>query len=208
MVDIQKDFRHAARALLRNKVFAAAATVTLALGIGCATALFSAFNATVLHPLPYPQAGNLVTIKANADPMGQAWLGMSLPDVLALHDESRIFTSLAYYGNRQPMNLTGARLYAHIDTLRVSPEIFRVLNIRPIMGRWLRNDEARPGLDGVSVISHSLWVQDFGSDPDVIGKTIRLNNKPYRVVGVMPARFSFPDPLVQAWLPVTLTLGL
>ncbi|TAM83936.1 MAG: ABC transporter permease [Acidobacteria bacterium] len=200
-----QDVRYGLRQLRRNPGFTIVAVVTLALGIGCATAIFAAFNATVLHPLPFPHEQNLVRIKATAVRMALSWMDMSLPDALALRRQSTIFDSLGYYGGRQPMNLTGASLYAHITSFSVSPEIFRVLGVRPAMGRWLRREESRPGDNAEMVISHSLWVQNFGSNPDVIGKTVRLNNKPYRVVGVMPLRFAFPDPFVQAWLPEVVT---
>lgn len=200
-----QDFSYGLRTLRRNTTFSLAAAVTLGLGIGCATAIFSAFNATVLHPLPYPNARSLVTIKASSAPMSLAWQGMSLPDALEIRAHNDVFDSLAFHGSRQEMNLTGAELYARIDTLLVSPEIFKALGVRPAMGRRLRPEEAWPGEGQVAVISHSLWVQDFGSDPRVIGKTIRLDNQPYRVVGVMPPRFEFPDPFVRAWLPETLS---
>ncbi|MGH9434566.1 MAG: ABC transporter permease [Terriglobia bacterium] len=204
MSSVLQDFSYGLRTLRRNTVFTVAAIVTLGLGIGCVTAIFSAFNATVLHPLPYPSAERMVTIKASSAPMSLAWQGMSLPDALEIRAHNDVFDSVAFYGSRREVNLTGADLYARIDTLPVSPETFEVLGVRPAMGRGLRPEDAQPGKGQVAVISHSLWVQDFGSDPRVIGKTIRLNNQPYRVVGVMPSRFEFPDPFIKAWLPETL----
>lgn len=205
MAALLRDLRYSLRALCRNPVFTVAAVITLGLGIGCSTAIFSAFNATVLHPLPYPDAGRIVRIEAKSDSTGAGWRSMPLADVLEIQNHKSVFKSVGFYGSREIVNLTGAGVYARIDTLPVSAGIFKVSGVRPTLGRRLRPEDMRPGNNSVVVISHSLWMQHFAGDRSAIGKTIRLDNMPYVVVGVMSARFSFPDPFIQAWIPQTIT---
>lgn len=205
MTALPADVRQAFRSLSRHPAYALAAIVTLALGIGCATAIFSAFNATVLHPLPYPGAGRIIRVQAKSEATGGAWGSMPLPVAIEIQSRGHVFASAGFYGARNIVNLTDAGLYAQVDVMPVAPSMFRVLDVRPELGRWLRPDDQRQGNSMVAVISHSLWVQHFAGHPKAIGETVRLDNKPYRVVGVMPAGFEFPDPFVQAWLPETVT---
>jgi putative ABC transport system permease protein len=196
--DFGQDIRYGVRMLCKSPGFTAAAVLTLALGIGANTAIFSVVDAVLLRPLAYPDSGQLVWLCER----GPDWSGGSLsyPNFIDWRDEQSVFEKFGVYtGNN--FALTGAAEPARLAGAMMSADVFAALRTQPEIGRVFREDEDKPGAAPVAVISHGLWQNRFGGDAAVINKTIRLDGKPYTVLGVMTAGFDFPSK-VDVWLPV------
>src|SRR5688572_29161302 len=199
MIDtIWQDLRHAARSLRRAPGFTAAATVTLALGIGATTAIFSVVNAAMLKPLPYSDADRMVVLAVpeGGDQSGQIFL--------QVRELARAFDAVAAQGSGSGWNLTTAQSAQWVDGLRVSESYFDVHGARPLRGRGFSRAEDQPDGPNAVVISEDLWESAFARS-DVLGQIVRLGGVPYAVVGIMPRTFrSIPD--VDVWTPLRTTL--
>ncbi len=196
-------FRHALRGLVKNPGFTAVAILTLGLGIGANTAVFSLVNAILIHPLPYPEAERLVGLWHAAPGVGFPIIEQSDATYLNYHDHARSFedTALITTGFR---NLTNGGEPERIEVAFATASLFTVLNAQPSPGRAFTEEEDRPGAEPVAVLSHSLWARRFGADPSVVGKTTHLNGVATRIVGVMPASFVYPQASTRLWLPIQL----
>jgi putative ABC transport system permease protein len=188
------DMRYALRTLARNPGFAAVAVLTLALGIGANTAIFSVFNAVLLHPLPYAEPGKLVAIEEVVPKFSR--FGPSLP-VTAWHfrewrKQSRAFEQFALVGDIG-YTLTGGGDPLRLAGGRVSASLFPMLGIQARLGRTFREDEDQPGRDQVVVLSDSLWTRRFHRDPAIVGSRISLNGQPFEVIGVLPPAARIPS---------------
>jgi putative ABC transport system permease protein len=185
-----QDIRYAARMLRKSPGFAAIAILTIALGIGATTAIFSVVDATLLHPLPYPHPEQLVTITDDLPGVGARDVGISVPE---WHDFQRsgIFQYVSALGGGDT-NLTGASEPARIRLLTIPPNYFALLDVKPRLGRSFDPEDQTPGFNLEVLISDGLWKRAFGSDPHILGKSVRLDNDLYRVVGVMPPGFHDP----------------
>jgi len=199
--ELVQDLRYGLRQLRRNPGFTTVAVLTLALGIGANTAIFSVLNAVVLRPLPFPDPGRLVSVLSSVQHThGSA---ASYPDFLDWQTQNDVFEGMAAY-RQADFTLTGRGTPLHLRALVASAEIFKVLQVRPVLGRAFLPEENSPGaVNGTNAVllSHSLWQRRFNSDPDAPGRVISLNGRQYTVVGVMPAGFQFPiqsDP-VDLW---------
>jgi predicted permease len=190
---LSQDLRYAFRMFVRNPGFTALAVLSLAVGIGGNTAMFSILNAVLIGPLPYPHASRLVN-EQDYYPPGA---------IVALQQWSRTMDLAAVSPGIQ-LNLTGEGEAQRLSGEAVSANLFSVLGAAPKLGRAFRPGEDVPGEDDVVVLSHALWTDKFGGNPDVIGKTIALGGTGRRVVGIMPARFDFPTPSAQFWIPLRL----
>jgi predicted permease len=185
------DARYAARALVRQPLFSTVVVLTMTLGIGATAAIFHAVDRVALHPLPYPDAGRIVYL-------GMRW-GKG-PAVGALpagrfqfwHDHARIFESLATSQNFDA-SLGDDDAGAHVDLMRVTPEYLSVIKAMPMLGRALAARDYAPDAPPVAMISHSLWVTQFGAAPDVLGRTIRLDGIQCSVIGVLPSSFEIAE---------------
>lgn len=192
------------RSLVKNPGFTFMALVTLALGIGANTTSFSVLNALLLHTPPYPDPASLVRVFATS-PAGQT--GQHAPaNVLDYRAQNTVFTHLAAVRNSD-FNLGEPGQPAdRLRGLLVTADFFPLLRTPPALGRTFTADEDRPGSNAVAVLSHATWVQRFGGDPTVLGRTLRLDGEPVTIIGVMPAGFN--DPLlfgeVAAWRPLAL----
>lgn len=196
MDTLLQDLRYAVRTLAKAPGFAAVAILTLAIGIGANTAIFSAIDTVLLKPLPYPASDRLVQLNAVA--MGAARFGLSYPDLVDLRGLSTVFSG-AGGSTSQRYNLTGAGDPLEVQAASVSADLFPVLGVAPEIGRrFAAADERAP----VAMISHGLWVRNFGSDRGIVGKPIALDGKSYTVIGVMPAGFHYPDDNIQVWTPI------
>src|SRR6202140_2529529 len=184
------DLRYALRMLRKSPGFTVIAVLTIALGIGATTAIFSVVNATLLHVLPYPQAEQLVSIEADFPGIGARDVGMSQPEWQDLQ-RSGIFeyVSPAWFDEN---NLTGSSQPAHVRILLVAPNYFALLGVKPQLGRAFHPEDHSPGLLEEVVISDGLWKRAFGSDPHILDKSVRLATDLYRIVGVMPPSFDAP----------------
>jgi putative ABC transport system permease protein len=199
-----QDLRYSSRTLMKRPGFAAVAVVTLALGIGANTAVFSVVNAVLLRPLPYPDADRLVTVWGNFHREGLTKMTASVPEFTDYQQRSQVFEQLAAYG-WQSFNLTDNGNPERVVGARVTASLFPALGIAPVMGRAFLTEEDQPGRDQVVMISHRLWQNRFAADPNIVGRTIALNGRSLSVVGVMPAGFEFPFKDISVWKPAAFT---
>jgi predicted permease len=181
------DLRYAIRMLQRSPGFSFVAIATMALGIGATTAIYSVIDATLLHPLPYPNPTELVRIEDNLPGVGAHDVGISIPELRDLQS-SGIFQYVSVYGFGS-VNLTGSAQPTRIVFKPVTPNYFGVLGAAAQLGRTFDVHDATPGFNLEVVISDGLWKRAFAADPHILGKTLRLDNDAYHIVGVMPAGF-------------------
>ncbi len=203
-----QDIRFALRALRKNPGFAAVAVLTLALGIGATTSMFSVFHAVLLRPLPYAQPDRLVEI-FETNPL-KRW-DRSVAAAANYADWRRlnaVFTDIAATdgsddrGNSQlDVFLTGVGDPQRLKALRTTGNLFQLLGAPPLVGRVFTDEETYDGHDRVVILSYPLWRSLFAGDPGVVGRTISLSGLPYTVVGVMPPAFFYPSHDVQLWMP-------
>lgn len=207
MGSLVQDVKFGLRMLAKNPGFTAVAMITLAVGIGANTAIFSMVNAILLQPLPYPNPQSLVLLRVT-EPSGPGNLyPVSGPDFIDWVKQNKVFESMAagtgagatltgLAGNAQPLQLQG---------FEVSPQVFSLLGVKPLLGRTFRQDETQTGHDQVVVLSYGLWQQAFGGKRSIAGKTITLNGKAYDVAGVMPRALEFPQfygTKPEFWIPL------
>jgi predicted permease len=201
MARLLQDLRHGLRLLARNPGFAAAALLVLALGIGANAAIFSVVNGVLLEPLPYPESSRLVRVWHTPPPEGfpgMKFFAVAPGNYLDWEAQNHVFEKMAIIGYTS-LNLTGDREPQAIPAARVSGDFFPLLGARPLYGRGLGPADAEGG-GHVIVLGHSLWKSRFGGDPGVVGKDIRLDGQPWRVVGVMGPAERIPD-YSSAWVP-------
>ena len=182
------DLRYAVRMLLRSPGFSFIAIATMALGIGATTAIYSVIDATLLHPLPYPNPAELVRLEDNLPGVGAHDVGISVPEWRDL-ESSGIFQSVSFSGTGADVNLTGSAQPERLSYKHVTPNYFAVLGVDAQLGRTFDPHDATPGFNLEAVISDELWRREFGADPHIVGKALRLDNDVYHVVGVMPRGF-------------------
>jgi len=207
----RQDVRYAVRTLGRASGFTAAAVLTLALGIGANTTMFSVMNGTLRQPVPFPEAERLETVWKVRVGDPDSLNIVSLPNFRDWRDRSRTFESLALFDSAgRGYNLTGRGQgdAEQVPGLRVTASFFTVLGVPPLFGRTFVPDEETPGRDRVVVLSHSLWLRRYGGDPSIIGRTVQIDSKGYTVVGVMPPAFRFRFGIErQLWVPAGWTKG-
>jgi len=204
MGTLLQDLRYSARTLLKKPGFTLIAIMTLALGIGANTAVFSVVNAVLLRPLPYPSADRLVTVWGNLHREGLTKMTASVAEFTDYQRRSRVFGHLAAYG-WEAFNLTGDGNPERVVGARVTASLFSALGVAPVLGRAFLPEEDQRGRDQVVMISHRLWQNRFAADPNMIGRTITLNGRSFSVVGVMPAGFQFPFQDIGVWKPAAFT---
>ena len=195
MQTLLQDIRYALRTLVKNPGFTVVAVLTLALGIGANTALFSVVNGVLLNPLPFSTPDQLVALYANRVHLERA--SISYPNFLDWQRENQSFASLAAF-RPDDFNLTGAGEAEHIRGEMVSADLFSTLGVKPVIGRSFSSEEDRLGGAPVVLISAGFWKRKFGSVPDIAGKRLSLNGTGYTIIGVVPAGFqlgtqSFPE---------------
>ena len=191
------DLKFAVRQMLKNPGFTAVAVLTLALGIGANTAIFSVVDAVLLRPLAYPDSGQLVWLSER----GPDWSGgsISYPNFTDWRNQQSVFERFgAYSGNN--FTLTGAGEPVRLAGAMMSADVFAALRTQPEIGRVFREEEDKPGAPPVALISHELWRNRFGGQAGIVNKTISLDGKAYTILGVMPTGFEFPNK-VDLWIP-------
>ncbi|MGA3048078.1 MAG: ABC transporter permease [Terracidiphilus sp.] len=202
-----QDLRYAVRQLWKSPGFTLAAVLSLAIGIGINTAIFSNMDAVVLHPLAVPQLDRVVTV--DEQQAGKRSDGLYEAVTLANYEDwtrqSRSFDSLAVR-TQADMTLTGSGDAAHVEAALTSANFFNVLRATPQLGRVYNDEESRPGRDAVAVLSYGLWQRRFASDPAVLGRSIELDQRTYTVVGVMPKTMQYPS-TADIYLPFAPTPG-
>jgi predicted permease len=197
-----QDARIGLRLLRRNPGFAAAAVLTLALGLGSAVAMFSVVDAVLLKPLPFREPERLVRVWEAKDPgdrnVANGW------NVLDWRERSHSLSALAAI-QATGVNLAGAGDPVAVPALAVQGEFFSILGVPPLLGRVLGPEDVAAGKDHVVVLSYGLWQRRFGGDPGVFGRKVQLNGTAFDIVGVMPAGFSFPGSAAELWAPLRIT---
>ena len=197
-------FVFAARSLLKDKGFSAAAFLTLAICIAANTAVFSVVNSVLLKPLPVPDSDRLVLVY-NSYPGAGAERGSSgVPDYYDRVKGMKAVESLSLYDTRNRSTGETGRP-ERVLVMEVTPSFFRVARVTPEMGRTFVEAEGEPGHDDKVVLSHGYWQERFGGDRNIIGRTMRLDGKPMTIVGVMPASFQFLEPEARIWTPLAFT---
>ncbi len=195
MPALSNDIRYALRNMRKNIGFTAVAITALALGIGATTAIFSLARTVVFKPLPYPNADRLVQIRTVSPKNDESQNWVQYRDVLDWNQRNRTFDTIAGYGFAL-LNLPSANEPVALYGARISYNLFPALGLQPMMGRNFLQSEDRPGHAQQMLLSHDLWVNRFGSDPQIVGRTVRFIGRPesdlYTVIGVMPPGFNFP----------------
>jgi putative ABC transport system permease protein len=186
-----QDVRHGLRGLRRRPGFAAAAVLTLALGIGANAAVFTLVDAVLLRPLPYGDPGRLVRVWGERPSRGLARANCSPQDFLDWRQQARSFAGLAAFASGGATLDSGAGPL-RVPVLHVTHDLLDLLGVRPALGRGFRREEDAPGGAGVVLLSHAAWRDQLGADPEVLGRSVRLDDQPATVVGVLPAGFRPP----------------
>jgi putative ABC transport system permease protein len=202
MGTVIQDLRYGARMLAKNPGFTLVAIVTLALGIGANTAIFSVVNTVLLRPLPYKDAGRLMTVWEYNRPRGLNTDQVSPLDFADWRSQNHAFESMAA-STDVTYTLTGAGEPSPIIGYSFSADYFHVLGVAPLLGRAFLPEEEQPGKNHVAVLSYSLWQSRFGGERSLVGKTIALDGAPYTVVGIMPPGVQYP-PFTELWTPLTI----
>ena len=208
METLRQDVRFGLRSLLKRPGFTLVAVLTLALGIGANSAIFSVVNAVVLRPLPYAAPERLVALWGNLNQKGFEELELSAPEFADFRARgAHVFEDAAAY-YEGGFNLTGAGEPERVRGVYATAGLFNTLGVAPSKGRAYTAEEDRPGSNDVVVISHSLWRRRFNSDPAVAGKSVMLDGRASTIVGVMPADFHFPDKDTDIWKPAAFDADL
>lgn len=206
MRTIVRDLRYGFRMLVKNPGFAAVVVLTLALGIGVNSAIFSLVDAVLLRPLPYPNPEQLVGLGQWRNQKGAGYIqtGVSAPNIVDVA-KSGVFQQVAYY-RWSGFSITEGNRPEHVLGIDASAELLPMFGIQPALGRFLAPEEMEAGHERAAVIGHRLWQTRYNSDPAILGKTIALDEKRYTIVGVMPASFRFTwDREIDVFVPLVLT---
>src|SRR5690348_16850174 len=199
-----QDGRYALRSLRKSPGFTSVAILSLVVGIGANTAIFSMVNALLLHPYNFRDLDRLVRVwenRGNDESFDARWIAPA--DAADFFSGAGVFAKMTTYRDRS-YNLAKDGGIEPVLGCQVSASFFDVLGVSPLLGRGFAKAEEQPGADQVVILGDSLWRQQFGGDPTILGKSIRLNGRDYTIVGVMPPKFAFPVPS-QLWVPLALT---
>jgi putative ABC transport system permease protein len=203
MSKLFQDLRYGARILLKQPGFTLVAVVTLALGIGANTAIFSLVNSILLRPLPFREPDRVVRLVQASPKLGLNSWGVSQADFAAYREQNHSLESIALF-NSNAINLTGQGEPERLPMTNVTADFFKVLGVSPVLGRTFVEGEDVEGKNLVCVLSHRFWQRRFAGDPNIVGKMLNLNNIPTQVVGVMSADFKFPRLEIDLWVPMPL----
>ena len=194
-----QDLRFVLRSFVRRPGFTATVLLTLGLGIGANTAIFSVVNGVLLDPLPFEAADRLVT--PNVMSTQGFYVSTSIPNYYDWKDRSRSFEAFGAYRGATAV-LTGLDRPEVVRTTQVLGDFFEVLGVDATIGRTISAAESEPGAPAIATISHGFWENRLGSDPDVLGRTLTLSDRPFEIIGVMPEGFVFPSPTDDVYLPM------
>ena len=209
MDNLLQDVRYALRGLSKSPAFSAVAVLTLALGIGANTAMFSVIDAVLLRPLPYPDSDDLVQMYETESSRDTTRGPISAYNFADWEKQAGIFERMSAYGF-DSFSYRSGNVAERMSGVEVTPDFFRVLGVTPALGRDFEVDEDAPGKPHSAILSYGAWQRRFGGDRDVVGRTIMINGEPCTIIGVMSPSFSgFPDPSTEIWaLPAYVLAGL
>jgi putative ABC transport system permease protein len=203
MSALLKDIRYAFRILLKDRAVTAIAILTLGLGIAAPVTWYSVLDKVVFKPLPFDTLDQLIVVNERNAQSGRQVKSMAVGDFIDLKRESHSYDSLAGY-EQNDLYLTGVTEPVKIEGARVTANFFQTLGVTAAMGRTFLPEEEQPGRDGVLILSDRLWRQSFGSDPNILGRGIFVDDREYIVIGVMPKNFDYPI-TTRGWIPLALT---
>ena len=204
MSDLLRDVRHAIRRLRHSPGFTVIAVLTLALSIAATSAIFTVVDAVILRPLPYTSADRLVRVTSEFQRLGLQDAGLSASELFDYRDRSGVFEEIT---GVWPItaNLTGSSKPERVETVLAGPEYFQMLGAQPQVGRLFGPQDYTPGISPVVVISDALWRRGFGGDRSVIGRTLRIDDDPYEIIGVTTPDFRHPsltlETEAEVWAP-------
>src|SRR5262252_7556471 len=201
--DTMQDLRYAGRALLRNPGFALIAVLTLALGIGANTAIFSVVHSTLLEPLPFQRPEQLVELRQTEAAPGD--YPLTGEDYLDWRAQNSTFRDMSLYSWPIGMNTSGAEAPEAVSVISTQANFFQLLGVFPQIGRAFATGEDQKGADRIVLLSDAFWRTHFGARRDALGKTLELNSNPYTIIGVMPAWFRGPGD-ADLWVPLDMSL--
>ena len=197
---LRQDLRRAVRTLLRTPRFTIIAAFTLAIAVGANTAIFSAVNGILLEPLPYPDSDRLVGIFSTAPGLGYDRFTVSPGVYYHYREQNTVFDDVGMFNN-VGLTLTGDGEPERVEGLRATPSVFSALQVAPARGRIYTEEEDHSEVSAVVVVSHSLWERRFGSDPEILDRTVQINGVTHEIIGVMRPDFGFPDEETDLWTP-------
>jgi len=203
-MELRTESKRAFRGVWSRPGFTATTLAALGLGIGLNTAIFSLVHSVLLRSLPYRDPERIVRVWESRPRMGDdsaEVAAFSMDHFRAWRESTGVFESMAVYQDRS-FNLTGGSEPLRVEAQSVSPSLFSVLGVEPLLGRAFSAEEETPGADRVVLLSHGLWQRVFGSDETIVGRTLHLDGEPYEVVGVMPRSFRFPQPATELFVPL------
>ena len=203
LTDFGRDIRYGLRTMFRNRLFTLVAVVTLAVGIGANAVVFSLVDRILLRALPFPEPDRIVRLLQAYPENGLDRWGLSPANFAAYRDQNRSFEAVGAF-SASGATLTGDGRPEYLQAARVTADFFKVFNVSPALGRTFLPGEDAAGKNGVRVLSHRFWQRRFGSDPQIVGKSLVLNDTPTEVVGVMPPDFKYPGPEIEVWAPIAL----
>ena len=198
-----KDIRYGIRGLLKKPGFTVIALITLALGIGANTAIFSVVNAVLLRPLPFQNPDELVIVWEDATYAGFPRNTPAPANYVDWKTQNQSFADMAA-SHEISFNLTGDGEPERVSGYAVTANFFPLLGAQPLLGRTFLTDEDRPGANQVALLSYSLWQSRYGGDRNIINREILLNGEKHSVVGVMPASFQYFEKDARVWVPIAL----
>jgi putative ABC transport system permease protein len=203
---LRQDVRFGVRTLTRRPGFTAVAVLTLGVGMGATTAMFSLIDSVLLKPLPFHEPDRLVMVWEKRPRFNLPRVQAAPLNYLDWEQQAQSFEHLTAYVNAF-FNLTGSGTPERLAAAQVTPNLFPALGVEPLVGRWFVAPEGAPGQTAFVLLSYALWQRRFGADPGIVGQTIRLDGEPHLVVGVMPRGFQFPGQDIQVWTPVDVRAG-
>src|SRR5579863_915358 len=203
MNTLMQDVKYAIRMLMKAPAFTAIAVLTLALGIGANTAIFSVVNALFLHPTGEAHPESVVVERARYLKIGLNNIVVSVPDYAQMRDSTKLFAAAALEQDSD-FNYTGGSYPVVLQGAQVSWQWFDVFGAKPVLGRVFTSAEDQPNANREVVLSYGAWQRWFGGDNSAIGRTIQLNQQPYRIIGVMARDFHWPNPKTDMWTPLGL----
>src|SRR2546426_2621626 len=199
------DLRYALRGLRKNPGFTSVAVITLALGIGANTAIFTVVNAVLLRPLPYQDPGRLTMVFGTDAKRNVTNDVVSYSTYLDSKAQNHSFAGMEAWAGWS-FNLSTGDQPEQVFALRITPGLFSLLGVKPALGRGFLPEEQQPGRHHVLLLSHGLWARRFASDPKILGRKVTItadtDAESYTVVGIMPAGFQYTGPHHQAWVPL------
>ena len=201
MSDLMRDLRHAARRLARTPVFTLATLLTLALGIGANTAIFSVVNTVLLKPLPFAEPDRLVGLWQTAPGVNINDLNASIADYVTYREESRTLADVAIW-NRTALTVTGLGEPERVDAISATFRLLPMLGVQPILGRAFTERDDEDSSPEVVMLGHGYWQRRFGGDPAVVGRRIMVDGTPREIIGVLPQGFWFMDAPHDLVLPL------